>query len=231
MISFVEQHINWQQQRCGKFTASEISKLFVGGKSKSEYFGKGALTYIKTKLAEILTGDVVEVETTSMEWGNSQELEAVLEFEKLFSLTVDYYGKGNPKFFPHDDNSGSSPDGIVKEEESIVEIKAPYNSKYHVDHLLLSSAEDLKKENFDHYAQIQMNLLCTGKTLCYFISYDPRLIEPRLRMKILKVYRDEEFITEIKERISEATKQINVFMACADEETFIVPKTVITETG
>jgi hypothetical protein len=237
--SYQEQYLKWQQARCGRFTASEIHKLFAGGKRpmtedelKEEkanggkrktidtYFGEGALTYIKTKLAEILTGEVVEVEVVATEWGNSQELDAILEFENKTGLKVDYLGKGNPQFIPYGDYAGGSPDGFVGD-TALIEVKAPYNSKYHIDYLLINSVEEFKAQRFDYFAQIQMNLLVSHRMKCYFVSYNPRLIEKRLQLKILEVPRDEEFIAELKERIKEAIKELNVIRACVDDEFLI----------
>lgn len=213
--NFLEQHIQWQKLRCGKFTASEIHKLFQKGKKKDDYFGQGAMTYIKTKLAELLTGEVAEFDNNATEWGNSLELEAVLEFEKVTGLKVDYFGKGNPQFINYNDYAGGSPDGLVGE-DAIIEIKAPYNSKYHIEHLLLTSGVDLLTEFLDKYCQLQMNLLCTKREKAYFVSYDPRMIDPNLKLKILEVYRDEEMIEEMKERIDEATKQLKVLEDCVN---------------
>ena len=46
----------WERARLGKFTASEMHKLMKKGRAKDQYFGEGALTYIKSKVAEIIIG-------------------------------------------------------------------------------------------------------------------------------------------------------------------------------
>jgi hypothetical protein len=213
--NYYEQQNEWLQQRLGKFTASEIHKLLERGRNKDEYFGKGAATYVRTKLAEILTGTVVELtDVPAIEWGNSNELEAVTEFEKVTGLKVDYYGKANPKFFQYSDYSGGSPDGLTNN-DAVIEVKCPANSAYHVMFLLMD--DDDLKERKDYFAQVQMNMLCTGKQKAYFVSYDPRMTDPSHKIRIMEVKYDEEFIETLKERIAEAEKYMKALYAIIDE--------------
>lgn len=217
--NYNEQHVEWMNKRCGKFTASEIHKLLEKGSKKEDYFGKGAMTYIRTKLAEILTGNVVEIAgVDAIEYGESNELEAVLAFESETGMKVNYMGKANPKFYQYSDYSGGSPDGLTEDDKAIIEIKCPYNSAEHVRYLFMECADDLKAERKEYYAQIQMNMLCSGKEYGYFISYDPRLSIPKLRLKIINVYKDEAFIEMLKERIAEAEKYLKVLYASLDEK-------------
>lgn len=219
---YTAQYAEWMQMKCGKFSGSEISDLLVEGKKKDEYFGVAGHSYIRKKLAEILTGIVVEINgVPAMEYGNSLELDGCTAFEKHVGLKVSYMGKVNPKFFQWSDYSGSSPDGLIEAENAIIEIKCPYNSAEHVRHLFLDSADDLKIERKDYYAQLMMNLLCTGKKKAYFVSYDPRISIASLRLKILIVYRDEPFIENLKERISEAEKYLKVLYASLNENELV----------
>ncbi|KAA2242846.1 YqaJ viral recombinase family protein [Chitinophaga agrisoli] len=194
----------WKAERIGKFTASDIHKLMQSGKKKDEYFGTGALTYIYETVAEVITGEVPEVTAKAIEWGWANEYDAILEYEKRMNVPVNYYGSGQPKFVLYNEVAGGSPDGEVGL-TTLVEVKCPYNSGNHIKFLNMETQEQLKKDNFDYYCQTQMNLLCTNRELAHFISYDPRVIDHRLRLAILDVKRDEELITEIKARISAAT--------------------------
>jgi hypothetical protein len=45
----------WEQQRIGKFTSSEIWKLMSSGKKST--FSQTGLTYIRSKAAELITGE------------------------------------------------------------------------------------------------------------------------------------------------------------------------------
>lgn len=219
--SIFEQTAEWQLERMGKFTASEIWKLMQKGRGKSDYFSQTANTYIKSKLAEIITQEpsVMLEGLAAIEHGNANELDAVLSFEQKTGKKVEYFGKANPKFVPYSplpDWAGGSPDGLT--DDDVIEVKCPYNSTHHVSHLLLSTAEDLKEEKPDYYGQIQFNMMCSGKKNGYFISYDPRTLSHKLRLHVIEVPYDKEYCDELAERIEEAVKTLKVFLDCIESE-------------
>jgi hypothetical protein len=76
----------------------------------------------------------------------------------------------------------------------------------------MKSAEDLKKNHFDYYVQVQIEIMALKKEKALFVSYDPRCSE-KLQMKILEIPRDEEMIKEILYRKEEALKELNSIMA------------------
>jgi hypothetical protein len=202
----------WQEQRLGKFTASEIYKLMQSGKKKDEYFSCGALSYIYETIAEILTGEGNNIDNLwAIKWGNQYEPEAIAFYKSLYGNDVVYYGKENPKFFDYNDFAGGSPDGII-DDSIVAEVKCPQNSGVHVANLRASKLPDaqawLKKKRIEYYTQIQFNMLCTGLNEGLFISYDPRVIDHTKRLALIKVIRDEELLSELIERIGEAVKLV-----------------------
>ena len=209
MGDLFEKQAEWLQMRCGKLTASDIWKLMEKGRG-SEYFGKGAKTYIKQKVAEILTLEIVNggrSNMVAMEWGSAHEFEAVQRFEKETGLSVEYYGGANPKFFELDEFSGGSPDGLTT--DAIIEVKCPFNSGEHISHLELEDYQSLKDYAPEYYWQMTMNMLVCDKQKGWFISYDNRFADENLQIKIIEVRRDDEDIKLLKERINEAEKQMN----------------------
>lgn len=216
---------DWLYARIGRLTASEIHKLFVSGKKKDELFGQGALTYIRTKAAEILTQEIKdEVDFKQAEWGKSNEAEAVARFEKETGIRGEYFGAGNPKFFPIGDYLGFSPDWI--NELYVSEIKCPWNSAEHLKNLMLQSAEDLSNERWEYYCQLQMAMYHHGALEGFFVSYDPRFAMEHMQIKIIEVSADENWIEEYNKRIPAAiellkemvTKFINPIVATYDNE-------------
>lgn len=212
-----DQTADWQLERMGKLTASEIWKLMQKGRKKEEYFGGTAQTYIKSRLAEIITQEpCVDLEgRNAIEHGNAYEMDAVLSFERIKGVKVEYYGKGNPKFFPyekHPDYAGGSPDGETT--DAVCEVKCPFNPTHHVTHLMIATPEDLKNEKPEYYGQIMFNMMCTGKKKGYFISYDPRPLNYKLRTHIIEIPYDEAYCQELEERIGEAVKLLKVFLEC-----------------
>lgn len=196
----------WRAERQGKITSSEIYKLLGDGNP----FTKGGMTYIFETIAEILTGDSAEAYSKAMEWGASNEFEAILEYQKQTGIEVEYFGVANPKFFAYNEYSGGSPDGIAG--DTLIEVKCPYNSGNHVKFLSVQNGEELKKASSEYYYQAQMNLMCTGLDKCTFISYDPRIIDTSHRMATINLYRDETSIALIKERIDAAGEIICDFL-------------------
>lgn len=202
----------WETDRLGKITASEIWKIMEAGKG-GEYFGKGAKTYIRQKVAEILTLEPVNggrANTAAMEWGNAHEAEAIKRFKKeCKGADVIHYGGANPKFFEYTPFSGGSPDGVTDDGE-IVEIKCPYNSGEHIEHLLLSDEEHLKSYAPEYYWQMTANMIFTGLDKAVFISYDNRFADHHLQIKIIRFNLNESHALLLKERLAEAEKQLAV---------------------
>lgn len=210
----------WQFARCGKFTASEIWKLMTRGKAKDEYFGKPAMAYIKLKAAEILTQEPNNggrLNTMAMEWGNAHEGEAVEVFQKRFpQYDVTHHGGGNPLYIPFTDWSGGSPDAFATNKETgeriVLEFKCPFNSAEHCEHIIYQTPEDLKADKPEYYWQVMAYCLFSGCENAKFISYDPRFCSDVLQLKILEMSITEEIKNELRERISEAEKQLKVFI-------------------
>lgn len=222
-----EEQAHWQQARLGKFTASEIHKLMQKGKSKSEYFGKGAMTYIKERLAEILTGQPVKELTglNALEWGNAHEMEAVKSFQEAYKIPeLIYYGGANPSFFEFNKYSGGSPDGITS--THIIEVKCPYNSGVHIDNLLGSRSENpalwFKGNRLEYFYQSQFNMMCCKKRRGYFVSYDPRMVDETNRLAIIELTLDEETENEISERIDSGANIIRESIKILEQQSLVL---------
>jgi hypothetical protein len=175
---------DWLEKKCGSFSASNIDCLFSDPKSiKDKELGllsDTAMTYIKSKAAELLTGIYPETFTTKeMQWGLDNEPYAVeILIEKYRCVT--YYGNDNPTFFPLTNFSGASPDGLYH--SVIFDVKCP-NSSTHIDYLLMSKKSDpsaaLKAYEKKYWHQLQMGAVTLNRngfdiSHCSLVSYDPR---------------------------------------------------------
>lgn len=213
MMSFNE----WEAERVGKFTASEVHKLMAKGRN-GEYFGQTAKKYIRNKTAELLTCERIQgFSNDAMEWGNAHEEEAATAFENKTGLRFTYHGVAFPKFYDHTDFSGGSPDGVG--DDFIIEIKCPYNSGEHLEHLLITNATELKEYAPEYYWQMVMNMLVCGKSHGYFISYDPRYAIESQQLKVLKIEPLECDVDKLKERLAEAEKQLSVTIEAVKDVT------------
>ena len=203
--------IEWQNARAGKFTSSGISPLFVKG--KGEMFGAGAKTYIRKKAHEILTGNSADggEKFKQTEWGNKNEAEACEMFEAVVGKGI-YYGNADPKFFELNDWAGGSPDWESIDIEWGADFKCPYDGAEHLNNLLINSQAEFKKEHGDYYDQGQMNMKIRGWKRFYFVSYDPRMINPALRLKIIEVLPDPEWIVDFDLRLPAAVSMLKAYV-------------------
>lgn len=191
----------WFNDRLRHFTSSELYKLMTKPKSASSDVSKTAESYIFDKLGEDMTGERDDsAESKETKWGQYYEPDARLAYETVTGRTVELCG-----FIEWSPSFGGSPDGLVGD-DGIIEIKCPFKSANHVRYLLLESQFELSAMSPEYYAQIQGNLLVTGRQWCDFISYNPRCIRPELALKILRVNRDENFIKKAVEAIRNAER-------------------------
>lgn len=98
--------------------------------------------------------------SVATEHGTANEQRAMLAFMRETGLRVEKCG-----FFPYGDRMGASPDGLV-EDDAVLELKVPFGLRNS------PQAEFKPLEDQPHYAaQVQMEMLATGRTKAYFAQY------------------------------------------------------------
>jgi hypothetical protein len=142
---------------------------------------------LKTEiLAERMTGDIVTKYTTSaMQWGTEQEEFAKALYELETGRLVTEVG-----FIKHPtiENLGASPDGLVG--DGLIEIKCPTTST-HLNTILDGVVPT------QHYPQMTLQCLVTGREWCDFVSYDPR-VDERFRLFVRRFYPTKEQLAEVE---------------------------------
>lgn len=213
----------WFDIRTGRFTSSEFHKLIQPGErlmtdeelknrpksgpgSKSKWtedpskLSTGGETYIYQKVAEVLTGQPKnEVFSYATAHGDEWEPVAAEFYEKKFGVKTEPIS-----FVPFGDHFGGSPDRLVGDE--LLEIKCPYDSANQVKYLELTDVFDLKRLHPDYYWQIQCNLLWTKKSVCNFVTFDPRMTDDKHKMAHLRIEADPTASKIIVERGAVAVK-------------------------
>lgn len=183
-----QRSVEWYQQRLGKFTASEITRLL--GKLTTQA-GKNAFeSYCMEKAIESTYG-MIEDNFTSfdMQRGIDQEPYA---FDKLHEILSEQFKTlGKTPFLRYGEHAGASPDGMI-DLNDVAEIKCP-TAKNFFKYCLTGQVPD------NHYNQMQMQLLCTGGEVAYYFNYLTHMGEEYYQLT--KVQRDEESIALIKERL------------------------------
>ncbi|MBK7377373.1 MAG: YqaJ viral recombinase family protein [Chitinophagaceae bacterium] len=227
---FNESEYQWLMAKLGKISSSKCSVLFQGGKrpmtpaelaeekankgrrtTVDTLFGDGAVTYLQSLVCELTTGEVAEDrDFKQLEWGKANEMDAILRFQDITGLSVDYHGISNPVFIKYGDFAGGSPDGTILNpyEDAICECKCHWNGAIHMKKLLIRSVDEFKDKFWEEYCQDQMNMAVTGKKNCYSISYDPRKKDPRLQIKIIRIPIDNEWQAEFETRLESAIEMM-----------------------
>lgn len=196
----------WFAQRLGKLTASRMADVLATTKSGPSASRKN---YLAQLVAERLTGQPAEsFSNAAMEWGTSNEPLARAEYEILTDYSVEQVS-----FVDHPDIEwcGASPDGLVLD-GGLVEIKCP-NTATHIEYLLAG------KPPTKYQPQMLLQLSCTGRAWCDFVSYDPRMPEEhRLFVVRFQPKREEilaveqaaiEFLAEVEQTIQRLNNRFN----------------------
>lgn len=150
----------WFAARLGCVTAS-MADCVLAGKDTAKRQG-----YLAQLVAERLTGRSPETFLSpAMQWGIDTEPLARAAYQSAHEL-VDEVGFVR---HPQIEWCGASPDGMVGD-DGLIEIKCP-NSATHVEYLIDQIIPPRYKP------QMMLQLACTQRKWCDFVSFDPRLPE------------------------------------------------------
>ena len=196
----------WFKLRLGLFTGSKMPNLMTKGRGVE--FGETAIKVIKQVMLErdlsesgieLYVTELMRAEFRQTEWGTKYEPLARERYCEKTGYNVDLTGFHIPDFQP---NMGSSSDGLIVEENGIIEIKCPYDVLVHASNCDLSKID----RSHNYYAQIQNNIFINQVNFCDFISFDPRRKSKSLH--IVRVERDGDFIEELVNRVNLAERAI-----------------------
>lgn len=196
----------WVDIRAGRFTSSEMWKLMESGTREMNAAelaarpkkGKGSATkfiedpaclskttetYIRTKVAETLTGQCSpNIWSHATAWGDEMEPVAAEYYAQKKGIEYEILS-----FVPFGDHAGGSPDRKIKGANRLLEIKCPYNSANQINYLMLTDQWDLKRNYPEHYWQCMSNMLFCGAEFCDFVTYDHRMKEDKHKLFELEI--------------------------------------------
>lgn len=153
----------WLDARCGKLTASRMAEAMSFKKDGKPSAERDKL--MKELLAERLTGlSVRHFVSSAMEWGLLQEPEAKMAYEVATGNVLQDAGYYD---HPSIDMCGATPDALIGR-DGLAEFKAP-TTVTHIGWMLDGKVPDC------HIPQMALQLACTGRRWCEFVSYDPRV--------------------------------------------------------
>ncbi len=169
----------WFQARVGVPSASCFDKVVTSKGDPS----KQAVNYAYTLAGERIAGAKAE---THQSYAMARGCEMEAEARQLFELITGYQVRQTGILYPDENKQFScSPDGLIDEAETGLEIKSPLIHT-HVSYLLAG------KLPTEYVQQVQGSMLITGFQTWHFFSYYPGL--PPLHV-IVK--RDDEFIGKL----------------------------------
>ena len=179
----------WFAVRMGKITASKLGDLM----RVTKYGESTYKTRLRMELAiERLTGKSASPNfmNQAMHDGVEREPHARKLFEAITGKDVALCGS-----FDHPEivNTSASPDGLLRDENAVLELKCPT----HVTHAknLLS---DKMPKNYEY--QVQWQIACTESDYAYFSSYHPDFPKD-LRLKWVRVEKDDSIIKSLEEAV------------------------------
>ncbi len=179
----------WFRAKLGIISASSFSKVMAKGA------GKVRKDYMLKLAAEIITGTHRETyQSADMVRGIEQEPYARAEYEFITGCSVNQIG------FAKRGRIGCSPDGIVGSEGEI-EIKCVI-PEVQIETIIADKVPP------PHKPQIQGSLFVLDCEWLDFISYSP-LIKNKNYMFIKRIFRDEEYISNLQGEILRFLKELD----------------------
>lgn len=184
----------WFSARAGLPTASEFSTVMAKGRGGGDSVTRRK--YLLTLLGERLTGEVVDsYSNPHMERGTVMEAEA----RDLYLFRTGHDSRLAGTFIHDGIRAGASPDSLIGN-DGLLEIKTRLP---HLQlELLLSGG--LPSE---HKAQVQGQMLVTGRRWVDFVAY-----WPKLPIHIVRVERDEPYIAQLRVAIEDFNTELDTLM-------------------
>lgn len=192
-----EQREAWLRLRSGKLTCSKFGDIIGTGQKKGSLFTGTGITYLNRLVAERL-GSWYSISASALDWGTSNEAEAIAAYAANTQQCVD----ATPfNFFELTPDIGGTPDGLIGT-DGCIEVKCPFDPSVHVNTMI----ERVVPSNYEW--QVYGHMLVTGRQWCDFVSYDPRIEEPRLRIAVVRVDRSETKIAFLRQRLDLAAQWV-----------------------
>jgi putative phage-type endonuclease len=193
----------WFAARVGKVTASRVKDVLA--KTKTGYSASRA-NYMAQLTVERLTGQSAPTfVNAAMHWGTDIEPQARAAYSLHAGVDVEEVGF---VLHPTLDMVGASPDGLVGD-DGLIEVKCPQTAT-HLDTLLSGEPSP------EYFAQMQLQMACTGRAWCDFVSFDPR-VPDHLRLFVGRVHRDNAWLAEAEAEIVKFLAELDAKVARLNE--------------
>lgn len=176
----------------------------------------GLVTYAEEKAMEELCDPDPSLNFSTIHTRNGEERELQCMQFLADETGLEFVHTGDNQVHIHNDGVGCTPDGVVYDEIDLVTTGAEVKCKSPLEHgrlLLVNNNDDLKNDHFDHYVQVQTQMLVTGADHWYFASFNPFGRKPQYKFKWVKIERDPDFIKILSARLELAKSIKAQFLA------------------
>lgn len=184
----------WHAARCGVVTASEFHTVLAKGRGGAPSETRKKLMY--QLAAETITGEYVPTWDGNKHTERGHVMEPQVRDLYMATSALDCRQVG----FMRRGRIGCSPDTLVGD-EGLLEIKTK------LPHLQIEAVLAGKLPS-DHVAQVQGQLLVSGRQWCDFRSYWPGLPELRVR-----VYRDLPYLSTLNQELQLFIRELDALVA------------------
>lgn len=176
----------WFLAHAGVLSGTSMDVIMNGG-------DRAWCTLLDRKKAEIEDPQIMLAESfcsAGMQRGKDLEDEAIAHYELVHDVDVE-----RPAWVVHAElGIGCSPDFNRPGDRIVGEVKCPANPSIHMMTVLHGSGVETYRP------QITCEIICTDASVAHFISYDPRVKDPKLQLKLVVVERDENYIDQMAEK-------------------------------
>jgi len=163
----------WFAARVGRVTGSNVGAILGVDPYRDANDVMRAMVRSYHKAESEFKGNI------ATEWGVANEDTAQFDYTMFTGNEVI-----ECSFFTYEDWLGASPDGLISL-DTVLEIKCPFGKRKDMPPKFKTL-----KEQPHYYAQMQIEMLCTGRSTCHFWQWTPN------GEKFIGVSRDQEWLDE-----------------------------------
>ena len=170
---------------------------------------QGLITYAQEKAIEEFFSPDPSLNFKTVHTVNGEEREGECMRLLAEATGLNFVNLEDNQVHIHADGVGVTPDGLVIDDLDLVETGAEAKCKSPMEHaknMMIKDNDDLKRDAFDHFVQIQTAMLVTGASSWYFANYNPFANNLKLAFGYITIHRDNEFIKILSARIEIAKK-------------------------
>ena len=169
----------------------------------------GAKTYAEEKAMELLFGeDEYEPQLTTLDIkrGNERESGACADLAMRIDTDLFYTGD-NQQFIPWGNNAGATPDGRIGSIDGVTfDVKSPKRANHLSNILTVTDNESLLRAYPIYYWQQQCQIAAAEQDYGYWVSYNPVAHNPRARLHVVRIDRNQADIDRMAQRVAMATE-------------------------